>query len=231
MSNFPLEPQLSKMLLSAQDYNCTNEILSIVALLSAPLVFVRPKEKRAAADAVHAQFAHREGDHLTLLNVYHAYKQAENPNTFCFQNYLNMRSLKNADNVRTQLAKLMLKLNLKLTSPSMDNMNFYYTCIRKALVTGFFMQVAYASGKRYLTIKENQVVSLHPSTCIDHKPQWMLYHEFVLTSANFIRTVTEIRPEWLVEIAPNFYAPSNFTKTPEIRKLLLRLLDQQKQKK
>ena len=27
----------------------------------------------------------------------------------------------------------------------------------------------------------------------------------MLTSKNYIRTVTEIRPEWLLEIAPDFY--------------------------
>jgi pre-mRNA-splicing factor ATP-dependent RNA helicase DHX15/PRP43 len=24
----------------------------------------------------------------------------------------------------------------------------------------------------YLTAKDNQVVHLHPSTCLDHKPEW-----------------------------------------------------------
>ena len=50
----------------------------------------------------------------------------------------------------------------------------------------------------YLTVKDNQVVQLHPSACLDHKPQWVLYHEFVLTSKNYIRTCTDIRPDWLV---------------------------------
>ena len=32
-----------------------------------------------------------------------------------------------------------------------------------------------------------QVVQLHPSTCLDHKPEWVLYNEFVLTTKNYIR--------------------------------------------
>lgn len=39
MCEFPLDPQLSKMLIVAPDYNCSNEILSIVAMLSCTLVF------------------------------------------------------------------------------------------------------------------------------------------------------------------------------------------------
>ena len=34
MAEFPLDPQLAKMLISACDYNCSNEILSITAMLS-----------------------------------------------------------------------------------------------------------------------------------------------------------------------------------------------------
>ena len=59
------------------------------------------------------------------------------------------------------------------------------------------MQVAHneRSGT-YLTIKDNQTVTLHPSTCLDHKPEWCVYNEFVLTAKNYIRTVTDIKPEW-----------------------------------
>lgn len=34
MAEFPLDPQLSKMLISSCDYNCSNEILSIASMLS-----------------------------------------------------------------------------------------------------------------------------------------------------------------------------------------------------
>ena len=50
----------------------------------------------------------------------------------------------------------------------------------------------------YLTVKDNQVVQLHPSTVLDHKPEWVLYNEFVLTTKNYIRTCTDIKPEWYV---------------------------------
>ncbi|ODM87754.1 Pre-mRNA-splicing factor ATP-dependent RNA helicase DHX15 [Orchesella cincta] len=77
----------------------------------------------------------------------------------------------------------------------------YYINIRK-LCAGFFMQVAHKQvNGGYLTIKDNQVVQLHPSTCLDHKPEWVLYNEFVLTTKNYVRTVTDIKPQWLLQIA------------------------------
>jgi pre-mRNA-splicing factor ATP-dependent RNA helicase DHX15/PRP43 len=40
---------------------------------------------------------------------------------------------------------------------------------------------------------------------MDHKPEWCVYNEFVLTSKNYIRTVSEISPEWLFEISPEYF--------------------------
>ncbi|PQP94944.1 putative pre-mRNA-splicing factor ATP-dependent RNA helicase DEAH2 [Prunus yedoensis var. nudiflora] len=64
------------------------------------------------------------------------------------------------------------------------------------------MQVAHLESNigHYSTVKDNQVVHLHPSSCLDHKPEWIVYHEYVLTSRNFIRTVTNICGDWLAEI-------------------------------
>ena len=66
---------MSKMLVVSPEFNCSNEILSISAMLSVPNCFVRPREAQKAADEAKARFGHIDGDHLTLLNVYHAYKQ------------------------------------------------------------------------------------------------------------------------------------------------------------
>jgi len=212
MAEFPLDPQLSKMLIVSPEHNCSNEVLSITALLSVPQLYMRPKESAAAADACHAQFSHIEGDHLTLLNVYHAYKSAGEDHQWCYENYLQGRSLASADNVRNQLQRIMERLRLKLVSTPFESKD-YYTNIRKCTVAGFFMQVAHLERTgHYLTVKDNQVVSLHPSTCIDYKPEWVMYHEFVLTTKNFIRTVTAVKGEWLVETAPHYYDLENFPK-------------------
>lgn len=46
MSELPLDPQQAKMVLSSPDYRCSNEILTIVSMLSVPQVFMRPKVHR-----------------------------------------------------------------------------------------------------------------------------------------------------------------------------------------
>ena len=194
MAEFPLDPQLAKMLIVSPDFRCSNEILSIAAMLSVPNVFVRPNNnvQRQQADAARQEFAHPDGDHLTLLNVYHAYKtncpDAATSANWCWHNYLSHRALVQADNVRQQLQRTMERYDLDLVSLPFEDKN-YYSNIRKAIACGFFMQVAFrasGSGARgsYTTIKDNQVVAPHPSTTLDHTPEFLLYHEFVLTSRN-----------------------------------------------
>jgi len=225
MAEFPLDPQLANMLIQSCEYQCSNECLSITAMLSVPQCFLRPIEMKKAADEAKRRFAHIDGDHLTLLNVYHAFKQNNEDAQWCYDNFINLRSLKSADNVRQQLSRLMDRFNLpKVSTPF--NSRLYYVNIRKALVSGFYMQVAYLVPKGfYLTIKDNQEVQIHPSSCLEQKPQWVIYNEFVFTSKNYIRTVTEIKPEWLLEIAPHYYDLKNF---PEC--LAKRILEKIKEK-
>eukprot|EP01124_Arcella_intermedia_P022454 TRINITY_DN3343_c0_g1_i1.p1 TRINITY_DN3343_c0_g1~~TRINITY_DN3343_c0_g1_i1.p1 ORF type:complete len:752 (+),score=116.29 TRINITY_DN3343_c0_g1_i1:332-2257(+) len=222
MAEFPLDPQLSKMLIASARHDCSNEILTIVSMLSVPNIFVRPKEKAGQADEAKSKFSHIDGDHLSMLNVYHAYHQNGCDTNWCFENFINHRALKQAASVRTQLARILQRFNIELKSTDFQSSK-YYLNIRRAMVEGFFMKVAHLQKNgHYLTVKDNQVVALHPSTCLDRKPEWVLYNEFVLTSRNFIRTCTEVDPEWLVELAPHYYDLKHFPKC-EAKQILQRL--------
>jgi pre-mRNA-splicing factor ATP-dependent RNA helicase DHX15/PRP43 len=212
-------------LLTTVDFVCYYHILSLV-----PNCFLRPREAQKAADEAKARFGHIDGDHLTLLNVYHAYKQNNEDPQWCYENFINARALKSADNVRQQLVRIMTRFNLKMCSTDFNNRE-YYVNIRKALLAGYFMQVAHLERTgHYLTVKDNQVVHLHPSNCMDHKPEWVIYNEYVLTTRNFIRTVTDIRGEWLIDIAPHYYDLSNFPSC-EAKRVLERLYNKRERER
>ncbi|KAF1783016.1 P-loop containing nucleoside triphosphate hydrolase [Phytophthora cactorum] len=194
MAMLPVLPQLAKMLISSAKYQVPQEVATIVAMLSVQEPFVRPKNDAKAANEAKANFAHVDGDHLTLLN-----------------NYLNNRSLQSASNVRDQLIRNMKRLEMPTQSTLDIHSPQYYPNIIKALVSGFFMQVAHkAVGGHYVTVKDNQVVHLHPSCVLDNKPDWVVYNEFVLTSRNYIRLNTRIMGDWLVDIAPHYFDLANF---------------------
>ena len=205
MSEMPLEPQLAKILLSSPDYHCSHEMLSIVSLLAGPSIFLRPREAAKAADEAKAQFAHADGDHLTLLNAYHAYKESGDSRDWCYDNFLNYRTLQSADSVRKQLERQLQRMGLPIVQGDFSSSD-YYLNIRKCLAAGLFMQVAHLQRQgHYLTAKDNQVVAIHPSSVLDTKPAWIVFQDFVLTTRNFVRTVTAQRIEWLVELAPHYF--------------------------
>ncbi|WPH04447.1 Pre-mRNA-splicing factor ATP-dependent RNA helicase PRP43 [Acrodontium crateriforme] len=227
-SEFPLDPALAVMLISSPEFYCSNEMLSLTALLSVPQVFVRPAAARKRADEMKDLFAHEDGDHLTMLNVYHAFKSPaaqENPKQWCHDHFLSFRALQQADNVRMQLKRIMEREEIELVSTPFEDKK-YYENIRRALVAGFFMQVAKkdTSGKTYVTVKDKQPVLLHPSTVLGQDSEWVAYNEFVLTSKNYIRTVTAVKPEWLLDIAPTYYDIESFDKG-EVRTALQRVKD------
>lgn len=191
---------------------CAGQMLSIVAMLSVQNCFVRPRDRQHAADRAKEALAHSDGDHLTLLNVYDAYKINGSSHEWCARNFLNPRALKAADDVRIQLTRLMERLGLSVADCPLKS-GALSRVVREALSCGFFTQVAHqgtGSNSTFSTIKDGQSVRLHPSSVLDCTSgagftEWVLYHEFVLTSQNYIRNVTRVDPVFLLEAASHYF--------------------------
>ncbi|XP_078155539.1 ATP-dependent RNA helicase [Carex rostrata] len=209
MAEFPLEPPLSKMLLASVDLGCTDEILTIIAMITTGNIFYRPREKQAQADQKRAKFFQPEGDHLTLLAVYEAWKAKNFSGPWCFENFVQSRSLRRAQDVRKQLLTIMDRYKLDVVSAGKN-----FTKIRKAITAGFFFHAARKDPQEgYRTIVENQAVYIHPSSALfQRQPDWLIYHELVMTTKEYLREVTVIDPKWLVELAPRFFKSADPTK-------------------
>ncbi|CDY23338.1 BnaA08g12080D [Brassica napus] len=202
MSEFPLEPPLSKMLLASVDLGCSDEILTMIAMIQTDNVFYRPREKQAQADQKKAKFFQPEGDHFTLLAVYEAWKAKNFSGPWCSENFIQSRSLRRAQDVRKQLLSIMDKHKLDVVSAGKN-----FTKIRKAITAGFFFHVARKDPQEgYRTLVENQPVYIHPGSALfQRKPDWVIYHDLVMTTKEYMRQVTVIDPRWLVELAPRFF--------------------------
>jgi ATP-dependent RNA helicase DHX8/PRP22 len=138
MADFPLDPPLSKMLIKSVDYGCSEEALTIVAMLQAGgQVFYRPKDKQAQADAKKAKFHQPEGDLLTFLAVYNGWKASKFSNPWCFENFIQTRAMKTAQDVRKQLIGIMDRYKHQLVSCG-NNFNR----VRMAICSGFFRNAA-----------------------------------------------------------------------------------------
>ncbi|XP_034939713.1 ATP-dependent RNA helicase DHX8 [Chelonus insularis] len=215
MAEFPLEPNLSKMLIMSVHLQCSDEILTIVSMLSVQNVFYRPKDKQALADQKKAKFNQPEGDHLTLLAVYNSWKNNKFSNAWCYENFVQIRTLKRAQDVRKQLLGIMDRHKLDVVSAGKNTVR-----IQKAVCSGFFRNAAKKDPQEgYRTLVDSQVVYIHPSSALfNRQPEWVIYHELVQTTKEYMREVTTIDPKWLVEFAPAFFKFSDPTKLSKFKK-------------
>jgi ATP-dependent RNA helicase DHX8/PRP22 len=219
MAEFPLEPNLSKMLILSVDLGCSEEILTITAMLSVENPFYRPKDKQAQADMRKAKFHQAEGDHLTLLAVYRGWEASKFSSPWCFENFVQARSMRRAQDVRKQLVTIMDRYRLLLISAGKN-----YKLICKAITAGFFTNTAKKDpSEGYRTLVDQNPVYIHPSSALFNKnPEYVIYHELVLTTKEYMRSIMVIDAKWLTELAPNFYKsadPNKITKQKRKEKI------------
>ncbi|XP_060604333.1 ATP-dependent RNA helicase DHX8-like [Ruditapes philippinarum] len=215
MAEFPLEPMLSKMLIMSVQLSCSDEILTIVSMLSVQNVFYRPKDKQELADQRKAKFHQIEGDHVTLLAVYNAWKNNKFSSPWCFENFVQVRTLKRAQDVRKQMLGIMDRHKLDVVSCGKNTSK-----VQKAICSGFFRNAAKKDPQEgYRTLVDSQVVYIHPSSALfNRQPEWVIYHELVLTTKEYMREVTAMDPKWLVEFAPKFFKFSDPTRLSKQKK-------------
>ena len=142
MAEFPCDPTMSKCIIGSEKWGCVGDILSICAMLDVNnSVYYRPKGQEMHADNAHKGFSQgTHGDHVALLNVYNQWKETSYPENWCYDNYVQYRSMVRARDVRDQLEALCdrVEVDYKNDKPDDDKKN---EAIRKALCEGFFYNI------------------------------------------------------------------------------------------
>jgi pre-mRNA-splicing factor ATP-dependent RNA helicase DHX16 len=211
MAEFPLDPMLSKTVIASEKYGCVSEVLSTVAMLSlGSSVFYRPKEKAVHADTARLNFARGGGgDHISLLRCYSEWAATDYSTAWCLENYVQVRNMKKARDIREQLQGLCERVEIDHTVSNMDDTD----ATLKAMTAGFFYNVAKLGRTgEYQTVKQHKTVYIHPSSVLskdDEPPPWVVFFELAFTTKEFMRQVAPIQPSWLVEIAPHYYQESD----------------------
>ncbi|XP_062501947.1 probable ATP-dependent RNA helicase DHX35 isoform X2 [Corticium candelabrum] len=224
MAEFPLHPMFAKMLLTSGEFGCSDEAVTIAAMLQLDNIFLRPPNKKResvrqhnisyqtanksllvyAQDRARLAFSVYEGDHLTMLNVYKAFISHKKSARFCHKHFLNYRVLCRAVDIREQLIKTLRRFKVKIKPVEDDECEPVQRCI----VSGFFANAArlHPSGT-YRTVRDDHPLEIHPTSVLygEKLPQWVVFHEVIQTNKDYMRDITVIEPEWLYELAPHYY--------------------------
>ena len=208
MTPFPMEPSLAKMLITSTlpEYQCSEEVLTIVSMLSVPTVFYRPKERQEESDAAREKFFVPESDHLTLLHVYTQWKSNGYSDGWCVRHFLHPKALRRAKEIRDQLHDIMVtQQKMMLTSCGTD-----WDVIRKCICAGYYHQAAKVKGiGEYINLRTSVTVQLHPTSALyglGYLPDYLVYHELILTSKEYMSCVTSVDPHWLADLGGVFYS-------------------------
>jgi ATP-dependent RNA helicase DDX35 len=212
MAELSVEPMMAKVLLSAPQFDCLSEILSIAAMtsLQGGSVWFHHEDNKKATETARRKFAVEEGDHLTLLNVYQAFvTKGSKKAKWCSDNFLNFKSLTRSVSIRNQLQRYLERFGVKerdsetLRAGGPDRAEM----IRRCLTTGYFAHAAKMQPDGSFKTVNGMAVWAHPSSLMfNRKAEWIIFHEIVETgNKTFIRDVTKVDRSWLVEYGGGYY--------------------------
>ncbi len=220
MSAFPLDPMFTKAILIAKDLGCSEEVITIVSLLSSDTIVLAPVAKREEARLAQRQFSTTEGDHISLLKIFRAYKQSSNKvkliwifgptqfhgffqKSFCDEHYIHKRNIHFADEIRTQLMGCLERTcNTKVTSCG-ENTDL----ARKAFATGLFTNIArLTKDGHYITLHSTLKAKIHPTSVLCKiKPSLIVFTELQSTQQVYLRNVSVIDSKWLLDAHPKYF--------------------------
>lgn len=205
MAEFPLDPPLSKMLIASEDLACSEEVATVVSMLSVPNVFVRPKERAEESDAAREKFMVPESDHLTLLFVYQQWSDSGRSNRWCSENFIQSKGMRRVAEIREQLVDIMRKSGMRLRSCGGQ-----WDPVREAIASAFFHNAAKMKGVgEYVNMRTGLPCHLHPTSSLyglGYTPEYIVYHELVYTTKEYMQHVTAVDPFWLARVGPMFYS-------------------------
>jgi len=173
-------------------------------MLSVPSIFFRPENKAEESDAAREKFFFPESDHLTLLNIYNSWKRHSFNGYWCKQHYIHIKTLRKVREIRGQLTDIMNSKKHKIVS--CDD----WDIVRKAVCSAYFANAAKLKGiGEYVNMRKGIPCHLHPSSALfgmGYNPEYVVYHELIMTKKEYMRNVTAVDGEWLAELGPMFFS-------------------------
>ncbi|KAJ9300357.1 hypothetical protein DTO271G3_2474 [Paecilomyces variotii] len=215
MAELAVEPMMGKVLLSAPSFGCLSEILTIAAMVSLQgTVWSHHESDKKAMESTRRKFAVEEGDHLTYLNVYHAFvTRGKKDSKWCRENHLNYKSMLRAVSIRAQLKRYLERFGIQVDESLSSNekqtdLSRQPEKIQRCLTTGYFAHAAKMQPDgTFKTVSGGLTLHAHPSSLMfNRKADWVIFHEILQTGdKTFIRDITKIEKGYLVEYAPEYY--------------------------
>ncbi|QEW32144.1 ATP-dependent RNA helicase HrpA [Erwinia billingiae] len=204
LAQLPVDPRLAKMVLEAQRYACTREVMIITSALSIQDPRERPADKQQASDEKHRRFADKDSDFLSFVNLWDYLQEQQKAlsssqfRRLCKMEYLNYLRVREWQDIYTQLRQVVREQGIPLNSEPAD-----FRGVHTALLTGLLSHIGQKDAdKQEYTGARNARFSIFPGSGLFKKPpKWTIVAELVETSRLWGRIAARIDPEWIEPVA------------------------------
>ena len=225
MSILPMDPIYSIILINSlsNEYNeVFEDIVSIISVLQSDNIFYTPNNKKEIIEKIREKYIDWSSDHLTLRNIFKEYKNSNNKEQFCKENYLNDKALAKSMEIFKQLIKYLKKMKIDeykkdeekemndkieqidkyldgIKNLGIDNNENKNKLILNCLLTGYFNNIAkYSNDNFFNTVKGNQLCKIHPTSVLIKRPKlgkqfgYLIFKEMIITSKKHLKCCTLI---------------------------------------
>ena len=231
MVRFPLEPRISRIIIEAimRFPDVIDKALIAASFLSANSPFILPPNEEMEARKAHHRFRDMQGDFVTYLNIFNAYKQSDNKEKFCKKNYLDERVMAEIDNINYQLTQIVSDMNIPIVQGK-GSFNDYLCCI----ACGMIQFVCIRTGRESYHSLTADHICIHPGSVIfKQNPVFIVAGEIVRTSRIFAMSVSPLTKPMLDIINPSLYEKLQNCKNSKVKDIEkeLRIAKQKENKK
>lgn len=211
LAQLPVDPRLTKMILSAVNFGCVYEMMIIVSALSIQDPRERPQEKQQASDEKHRRFTDKKSDFLAFLNLWRYLQEQQkalSKNQFrrqCQKDFLNYLRIREWQDIYHQIRLTVREMGLPINSEKAE-----YQQIHTALLSGLLSHIGLkeAEKQQYLGARNAHFAIFPNSVLFKKQPKWVMAAELVETSKLWGRMVAEIEPEWIEPLAEHLIKKS-----------------------
>ncbi|MCH2126202.1 MAG: ATP-dependent RNA helicase HrpA [Pirellulaceae bacterium] len=203
IARWPVDPRISRMILSSSHEKCVREILIIASALEIHDPRERPTGHEKGADAAHARYAHPSSDFLTYLNLWDYFQNLKQDlsrrqlRRRCTKEFLSFNRLREWQDVHRQLKQLLQESGFETNAHNKD-----YAAIHRSLLSGLLSNVAKKIDRReYQGLGGMKSVLWPGSHVIQENPKWLVAAEIIETSRRYLRTAARISVNWIEPLA------------------------------
>ncbi len=227
LSRLPVDPRLARMLVTANDLGCLDDVVVLVAGLSIIDPRERPRDATEAADAAHRRFAQPDSDVLTLLALWRYLDEQRRLlsgsalRRTCRAEFLNYRRIREWSDLVAQLRTTTRDAGWSASTvglvvggasadpPAADAADRVHQAVLSGLLSqvGVRLDVTGAApapggsrdrrGEDYLGARGARFAVAGGSALGRRRPRWVMAAELVETSRLFARTVAGVDPAWI----------------------------------